>query len=80
MKLSVEKPLGPEYETRRVHPAYFSDTHMSLVSPTSGGYYGREGLSRSRAEISSWIDYCGPRGKMALVMRKRKENAIWLDG
>ncbi|KAM0697990.1 hypothetical protein Q7P36_002844 [Cladosporium allicinum] len=48
-------------ETRRVYPAHFSDTYMSLVPPTpSGGGdgYGRQGLLASLADISTWIDHC----------------------
>ena len=44
-------------ETRRVYPAYFTDTYMSLVPPTSGGAYGRRGLLASLADISAWVDY-----------------------
>jgi hypothetical protein len=55
---SKATPASPSTETRRVYPTHFSDTYMSLVLPTSGGEYGREGLLASLADISTWIDHC----------------------
>ena len=45
-------------EMRRMYPTHFSDTCMSLVSLTSGGAYGHEGLLASLADVKTWIKYC----------------------
>jgi hypothetical protein len=63
-----------------VYPTHFSDTYMSLVPPTSGGAYGREGLLASLADISTWIDHCA-RDQASNPSERDEEtrNKIWLD-
>jgi hypothetical protein len=87
-----EEPPGPagvrtpvssssSTETRRVYPAHFSDTYMSLVPPTSGGPYGREGLLASLADISTWIDHCARHraSRQGEPPDEETRNEIWLD-
>jgi hypothetical protein len=66
----------PSTEERRVYPAYFSDTYMSLVSPTSGGPWGRLGLLASLADISTWIDHCA---QDWVSSDEESRNQVWLD-
>jgi hypothetical protein len=66
-------------ETRRVYPAHYADTYMSLVSPTSGGAYGREGLLASLADITTWIDHRRRASDQGDSLDEETENKIWLD-
>lgn len=73
----------PSIETRRVFPAYFSNTYMSFVPPTSGGAYGREGLLESLADVSTWIDYYVRYkrywGRDDQSFNDEEYKALWLD-
>jgi hypothetical protein len=71
---------SPPTETRRVYPTHFADTYISLVSPTSGGYYGRQGLLASLADISTWIDHCARyQPSDPCDPDEETRNKIWLD-
>jgi hypothetical protein len=67
-------------ETRRVYPTHFSDTYMSLVPPTSGGEYGRQGLLASLADVSTWIEHCALK-RITSPIDPNQEilDKIWLD-
>jgi hypothetical protein len=80
---SIETPaatLSSSTETRRVYPTHFSDTYMSLVPPTSGGFYGREGLLASLADVKTWIEHCArKRVTSPSDPDEGIRNKIWLD-
>lgn len=76
----------PSMETRRVYPAYFSNTYMSFAPQTSGGAYGREGLLESLADVSTWIDYYARKDQYRAWRDSDPDNsdeetynALWLD-
>ena len=67
-------------EKRRVYPTHYSDKYMSLVPPTSGGAYGREGLLANLAGISTWIDHCAlKRDSRPSELDEGTSNKLWLD-